>query len=83
MFNGAELATFIAHGLGSSPRLAYAIVRNSKGSVTFAEVARQMGVSTDRAQKACNVLRDAGLVNINFVRNRGYQKPAEVSVAGK
>ena len=75
MFKEAELAAFIAHDLGSSPRLAYAIVRNCESATTYEYVANQMGVSIDRAKKACNVLRNVGLITITYP----YHAPAQLA----
>lgn len=67
LFNEHILTKLTEHAVGSSPRLALAVVLAAPERLaTFRQVAAQMGVSEDRAAKAIAVLKKAGLVEVQY-----------------
>lgn len=76
MFSELQLKKLDEAKIGTSGRMAYALVHWCYGEVTcsYDFLAAQMGVSLDRAQRVVADLRKANLVRVS----QEYKQPAEV-----
>lgn len=82
MFNGWQLKALDAAKIGTSGRLAYALVcwaHDEYDCAYYDYLAAQMGVSLDRAQRVVADLRKAGLVTVT----QEYKQPAYITPSGK
>lgn len=67
MFNGQQLEALDAAKIGTSGRMAYALVcwaQKRHVVCSYAFLARQLGVSSDRAQRVIADLRKAKIVTV-------------------
>lgn len=82
MYTSVEQQIFndAAYKLGTSHRLAYSLIkwrqRTHDMASSFEWVAQHMGVTVDRAKKACNDLRRAGLISIEYP----WHEPAQLRI---